>query len=68
MAFSLGMIQVPGCGWKAERTWMDTPKRSATSMERGCMTWAPAPASSSISAAVIRSSLRASETMRGSAV
>ncbi len=43
------VINVPSSSVKEERTWMSTAYFFPTSMERACMTWAPAPASSSIS-------------------
>ena len=51
-----------------ERTWTATPWFRAYSTERSIRTLAPEAASSSISSYVTASSLRASGTMRGSAV
>ncbi len=62
------MLNVPSSSVKEERTWMSTAYFFPTSIERACMTWAPAPASSSISSYEIRSILLASGTMRGSVV
>ena len=61
-------IQVPSVPEKVERTWIGTPWLRANSTDRSCSTRAPDPAISSISSGDTRVSLRASGTIRGSAV
>ena len=62
------MTQVPGAQVKLERTWTRTWWLRANSTERSASTRPPVAAISSISSNETRASLRASGTMRGSAV
>src|ERR1700722_19537453 len=59
---------VPGASSKDERQWMRTPWLRAYSTERSCSTPAPDAAISSISSKDTIGSLRASGTIRGSAL
>jgi hypothetical protein len=59
---------VPGPSSKLDRQWMRTPWLRAYSTERSCSTFAPEAAISSISSNDTIASLRASGTMRGSAL
>ena len=59
---------VPGLSEKLERQWMRTPCVRAYSTERSWSTLAPEAAISSISSKLTWASLRASGTIRGSAV
>ena len=59
---------VPGASSNDERQWMRTPYARAYSTARSCSTLAPEAAISSISSNETASSLRASGTIRGSAV
>src|SRR6185312_681328 len=61
-------IHVPSVPEKVERTWIGTPWLRANSTDRSCSTRAPEPAISSISSGDTLASLRASGTIRGSAV
>jgi hypothetical protein len=61
-------IHVPSVPEKVERTWIGTPWLRANSTDRSCRTRAPEPAISSISSGDTLASLRASGTIRGSAV
>ena len=61
------LTHVPGSHVNAERTWRATPWLRANSTERRASTFDPAPAISSISSKLMRASLRACGTMRGSA-
>ena len=60
--------QVPGSSEKVERAWIGTWCPRASSTERRASTLAPDAAISSISSYETTSSLRASGTMRGSAL
>ena len=60
--------KVPGPGSKLERQWIRTPWVRAYSTERSCSTLAPEAAISSISSKLTCGSLRASGTIRGSAL
>ena len=59
---------VPGASSNDERQWIRTPWLRAYSTERNCSTPAPEAAISSISSNETVASLRASGTIRGSAV
>ena len=59
---------VPGPSSKLERQWMRTPWLRAYSTERSCSTPAPEADISSISSKETTGSLRASGTIRGSAL
>ena len=65
---SSSVIHVPVSSVNEERTWTFTPWLRAYSTERSCSTLAPLAASSSISSYETAWSLRASGTIRGSAV
>ena len=60
--------QVPSSSENVERAWMRTPWLRASSTERSISTFAPDAAISSISSYETTASLRASGTIRGSAV
>ena len=66
--FSFGDHNGTGSSSKLERQWMRTPWLRAYSTERSCSTPAPEADISSISSKDTTGSLRASGTMRGSAV
>ena len=59
---------VPGSSVKADRQWIRTPWLRAYSTERSCRTPAPEADISSISSKETTGSLRASGTIRGSAL
>ena len=68
MVISSSWITVPGPSSKLDRQWIVTPWLRAYSTERSCSTPAPDADISSISSKVSTGSLRASGTMRGSAL
>src|ERR687895_224295 len=68
MVISSSWTTVPGPSSKLDRQWIVTPWFRAYSTERSCSTPAPEAAISSISSKVSTGSLRASGTMRGSAL
>ena len=68
MVSSSPTTKVPGSSVKEERQWMRTPWLRAYSTERSCSTPAPDAAISSISSKETTGSLRASGTIRGSAL
>ena len=68
MVSSSPTTKVPGSSLKLDRQWMRTPWVRAYSTERSCSTRAPEAAISSISSNETTGSLRASGTIRGSAL
>ena len=68
MVSSSEMTRVPGPSSKLLRQWMRTPWLRAYSTERSCRTPAPEADISSISSKETTGSLRASATIRGSAL
>ena len=68
MVSSSPTTKVPGSSLKLDRQWMRTPWLRAYSTERSCSTRAPEAAISSISSNETTGSLRASGTIRGSAL
>ena len=68
MVSSSPTTKVPGASSKLDRQWMRTPWLRAYSTERSCSTPAPEAAISSISSNETTGSLRASGTIRGSAL
>ena len=68
MVSSSPTTKVPGSSLNEERQWMRTPWLRAYSTERSCSTRAPEAAISSISSNETTGSLRASGTIRGSAL
>ena len=68
MVSSSATTRVPGPSSKLLRQWMRTPWLRAYSTERSCSTPAPEADISSISSKETRASLRASGTIRGSAL
>ena len=68
MVSSSPRTTVPGPGSKLDRQWIRTPWVRAYSTERSCSTSAPEADISSISSKLTCGSLRASGTIRGSAL